>query len=70
MSTFFLICWPAIITITIGAAEACLHVAREYTRERKQFGKPIAGNQLIQKKLADAHSEVHTTLIQKIIEFF
>ncbi|KAI7849761.1 glutaryl-CoA dehydrogenase [Circinella umbellata] len=53
----FGIAWGA-----LGAAEACLHVAREYTRERKQFGKPIAGNQLIQKKLADAHSEIALAL--------
>lgn len=42
----------------LGAAEACLRQAREYTLQRTQFGRPLAANQLIQKKLADAHSEV------------
>ena len=37
----------------LGAAEFCLQAARSYTLERKQFGKPLAANQLIQKKLAD-----------------
>jgi glutaryl-CoA dehydrogenase len=37
----------------LGAAEFCLHAARNYTLERKQFGRPLASNQLIQKKLAD-----------------
>lgn len=37
----------------LGAAEFCLQAARNYTLERKQFGKPLAANQLIQKKLAD-----------------
>ncbi len=37
----------------LGAAEFCYQAAREYTMERKQFGKPLAANQLIQKKLAD-----------------
>lgn len=44
----------------IGAAEACWHQARTYTMDRKQFGKPLAGFQLIQKKLADMQTE--TTL--------
>lgn len=44
----------------IGAAEACWHQARTYTLDRKQFGKPLAANQLIQKKLADMQTE--TTL--------
>jgi glutaryl-CoA dehydrogenase len=44
----------------IGAAEACWHQARTYTLDRKQFGKPLAGFQLIQKKLADMQTE--TTL--------
>jgi alkylation response protein AidB-like acyl-CoA dehydrogenase len=43
----FVICWGA-----LGAAEACWHTARQYTLDRKQFGKPLAANQLIQKKLA------------------
>jgi glutaryl-CoA dehydrogenase len=37
----------------LGAAEFCFHAARNYTLERKQFGRPLASNQLIQKKLAD-----------------
>ena len=37
----------------LGAAEFCFRAAREYTLERKQFGRPLAANQLIQKKLAD-----------------
>jgi glutaryl-CoA dehydrogenase len=37
----------------LGAAEACLHRARDYTLERRQFGAPLASYQLIQKKLAD-----------------
>jgi glutaryl-CoA dehydrogenase len=37
----------------LGAAEFCYEAARNYTMERKQFGKPLAANQLIQKKLAD-----------------
>lgn len=41
-----------------GAARACLETAREYTLSRQQFDRPIASNQLIQKKLADALSEV------------
>ncbi|ORY93090.1 glutaryl-CoA dehydrogenase [Syncephalastrum racemosum] len=42
----------------LGAAEFCLNQARDYTLERKQFGRPLAANQLIQKKLADAHTEI------------
>ncbi|KAG0173441.1 hypothetical protein DFQ28_008393 [Apophysomyces sp. BC1034] len=42
----------------LGAAEFCLAQAREYTLERKQFGRPLAANQLIQKKLADANTEI------------
>ena len=37
----------------LGAAEACWHAARQYTMDRLQFGRPLAANQLIQKKLAD-----------------
>ena len=37
---------------TMGAAEFCWHAARQYTLDRKQFGKPLAQTQLIQKKLA------------------
>jgi len=42
----------------LGAAEACWHAARQYTLERKQFGRPLAANQLIQKKLADMQTEI------------
>ena len=42
----------------MGAAEACWHIAREYTLERKLFGKPLAAQQLIQKKLADMQTEI------------
>jgi len=42
----------------LGAAEFCWHTARQYTLDRKQFGKPLAGNQLIQKKLADMQTEI------------
>ena len=42
----------------MGAAEACWHAARSYTMERKQFGRPLAANQLIQKKLADMQTEI------------
>jgi len=41
-----------------GAAEFCWHRARQYTLERKQFGRPLAANQLIQKKLADMQTEI------------
>ncbi|MCJ8338658.1 MAG: acyl-CoA dehydrogenase [Pseudomonadales bacterium] len=43
---------------SIGAAEDCWHKARTYTLDRKQFGKPLAANQLIQKKLADMQTEI------------
>ena len=42
----------------LGAAEFCWHAARDYTLERTQFGKPLAANQLIQKKLADMQTEI------------
>ena len=42
----------------MGAAEACLHAARQYTLDRKQFGRPLAANQLVQKKLADMETEI------------
>ncbi len=42
----------------MGAAEACWHAARSYTLERKQFGKPLAATQLVQKKLADMQTEI------------
>jgi glutaryl-CoA dehydrogenase len=43
---------------TMGAAEFCWQAARQYTLERKQFGRPLAANQLIQKKLADMQTEI------------
>ena len=42
----------------LGAAEFCWTAARDYTMERKQFGRPLAANQLIQKKLADMQTEI------------
>jgi glutaryl-CoA dehydrogenase len=42
----------------LGAAEFCWHAARRYTLERTQFGRPLAQNQLIQKKLADMMTEI------------
>lgn len=47
----------------IGAAEACWFAAREYTMDRKQFGKPLAATQLIQKKLADMQTEISLGLL-------
>jgi glutaryl-CoA dehydrogenase len=47
----------------LGAAEACWHAARQYTLDRKQFGKPLAANQLIQKKLADMQTEISLGLL-------
>jgi glutaryl-CoA dehydrogenase len=49
----FGIAWGA-----MGAAEFCFHAARQYTLDRKQFGRPLAANQLIQKKLADMQTEI------------
>jgi len=43
---------------SLGAAEFCVEAARNYTMDRKQFGRPLAANQLIQKKLADAVTEI------------
>ena len=43
---------------TLGAAEWCWYAARQYTIDRKQFGRPLAANQLIQKKLADMQTEI------------
>ena len=43
---------------TMGAAEFCWHAARDYVLERTQFGRPLAANQLIQKKLADMQTEI------------
>ena len=47
------ICWGA-----MGAAEFCWHTARNYTLERRQFGRPLAATQLVQKKLADMQTEI------------
>lgn len=49
----FGIAWGA-----LGAAEFCWHAARQYTLDRKQFGRPLAQNQLVQKKLADMLTEI------------
>ena len=49
----FGIAWGA-----MGAAEFCWHAARKYTLDRHQFGRPLAANQLIQKKLADMQTEI------------
>ncbi|MBI2290875.1 MAG: acyl-CoA dehydrogenase [Betaproteobacteria bacterium] len=54
----FAICWGA-----LGAAEFCWHAARQYALDRKQFGRPLAANQLIQKKLADMQSEISLGLL-------
>jgi glutaryl-CoA dehydrogenase len=42
----------------LGAAESCWHIARQYVLDRKQFGRPLAANQLVQKKLADMQTEI------------
>ncbi|MDO8786738.1 MAG: acyl-CoA dehydrogenase [Sulfuritalea sp.] len=52
-SARFGISWGA-----LGAAEDCWHIARQYVLDRKQFGRPLAANQLIQKKLADIQTEI------------
>lgn len=49
----FGICWGA-----MGAAEFCWRAARQYALDRKQFGRPLAATQLIQKKLADMQTEI------------
>ncbi len=54
----FGICWGA-----LGAAEFCWHTARQYALDRKQFGRPLAANQLVQKKLADMQSEITLGLL-------
>ncbi len=43
---------------SLGAAEFCWHAARRYVLERRQFGRPLAANQLVQKKLADMQTEI------------
>jgi glutaryl-CoA dehydrogenase len=47
----------------LGAAEFCWTTARQYTLDRKQFGRPLAANQLIQKKLADMQTEISLGLL-------
>ncbi|MEJ0026761.1 MAG: acyl-CoA dehydrogenase [Rhizomicrobium sp.] len=47
----------------MGAAEACWHAARQYTLDRKQFGRPLAATQLVQKKLADMQTEITLGLL-------
>jgi glutaryl-CoA dehydrogenase len=42
----------------LGAAESCWHAARQYTLDRRQFGRPLAANQLVQRKLADMQTEI------------
>ncbi len=42
----------------MGAAEFCWHLARQYTLDREQFGRPLAANQLVQQKLADMQTEI------------
>ena len=54
----FGICWGA-----LGAAEFCWHAARQYAMDRKQFGRPLAANQLVQKKLADLQTEIAIGLL-------
>ncbi|HEY9447570.1 MAG TPA: acyl-CoA dehydrogenase family protein, partial [Burkholderiales bacterium] len=54
----FGICWGA-----LGVAEACWHTARQYVIDRRQFGRPLAANQLIQKKLADMQTEISIGLL-------
>ncbi len=46
----------------MGAAEECMRIARQYTLDRKQFNRPLASNQLIQKKLADMLAEISLAL--------
>ena len=47
----------------LGAAEFCWHAARQYTLTRRQFGRPLAANQLVQKKLADMQTEISIGLM-------
>ena len=54
----FAICWGA-----LGSAEFCWHTARQYVLDRRQFGRPLAANQLVQKKLADMQSEITVGLL-------
>ena len=52
----------------LGAAEFCWHTARQYVLDRQQFGRPLAANQLIQKKLADMQTEI-TLGLQSCLRF-
>ncbi|MFZ5556343.1 MAG: acyl-CoA dehydrogenase [Pseudomonadota bacterium] len=54
----FGICWGA-----MGSAEFCWHAARQYAMARSQFGRPLAANQLVQKKLADMQTEIALGLL-------
>jgi glutaryl-CoA dehydrogenase len=56
-SARFGIAWGA-----LGAAESCWHTARQYTLDRKQFGRPLAANQLVQLKLVDMQTEITLAL--------
>lgn len=47
----------------LGAAEFCWHAARQYTLDRKQFGRPLAATQLVQKKLTDMQTEISLGLL-------
>ncbi len=51
----------------LGAAEFCWHAARDYTLNRQMFGRPLAGTQLIQKKLADMQTEI-TLGLQAVLQ--
>ena len=51
----------------LGAAEDCWHTARQYVLDRKQFGRPLAANQLIQKKLVDMQTEI-TIGLQSVLQ--
>jgi len=61
-SARFGIAWGA-----LGAAEFCMETARQYTLDRKQFGNPLASNQLIQFKLADMNTEI-TLALQAVLQ--
>jgi glutaryl-CoA dehydrogenase len=50
----------------MGAAEACWHAARQYGLDRKQFGRPLANNQLFQRKLADMQTEITLGLLASL----
>jgi len=56
-SARFGIAWGA-----LGAAESCWHIARQYVLDRHQFGRPLAANQLVQKKLADMQTDITMAL--------